>query len=98
MMVSPTTKKSILNVWTILTIITLPIAAYFILYTEINNFLILAIQIPVLIGILISQKLYYRHQFAICSNCFLQREFHNRQKYPDLSIACNNFEKGKDYK
>lgn len=97
---NPITKKSYLNIWTILTIITMPVSAFLILYVEISNWVVLAIHIPTLLMILVSQKLWYRHQFQICSRCFLQREFHNKSKYnrieyPELEpIVCQKFEKG----
>jgi len=77
----------------------MPIAAFMIFYVEISNWTILAIHIPTLIMILVSQKLWYRHQFEICSRCFIQREFHNKSKYnrieyPDLEpIVCDSFVK-----
>ncbi len=90
------------NSWTILAILTMPIAAFFILVIEeIDNILILIYHVSSLAAILIAQRLWYRFQFQICSKCFIQREFHNKTKYnrvdyPQLEpLVCDKFKKGR---
>ena len=80
------------HIWTLLALSSIPIVS--ILYIlKLDSILILMIQVPSLIALLIAQKLYYRRQMELCIRCSTQREFHNKKRYPELHLVCNNFAK-----
>jgi len=79
--------------WSILALASIPIVLSVQLFTTIDPINIITYQVPLLIGLLIAQKIFYRYRMDLCKRCNIQREFHNKSKYPQLHLVCDNFVK-----
>lgn len=86
------------HIWSILAISSIPIILFVQFFTAIDPVTVLTYQVPTLIALLIAQKLYYRHVNELCLRCSIQREFHNKSKYPQLTLVCDKFVKYREDK